>query len=109
MSEQRKTQRFDLKLPIELVKPGSEEVSQIGETRNLSSNGVLFNSVGKLRKGDPIEYLVTLPTQGEDTAVRLRCMGKVVRVVERDAPEGAVSRQPFTIAATLERHEFLRG
>jgi hypothetical protein len=108
VSEQRKNQRFELKLPIELVKAGGEGVPRIGETRNLSSGGVLFTSDGKLQKGDPIEYLVTLPTQGESPSLRLRCMGKVVRVDERDAPEMGASRYPFSIAATLERHEFLR-
>ena len=108
MSEQRKNQRFELKLPIELVKGSSEGTTQIGETRNLSSGGVLFTSDGKLQKGDSIEYMVTLPSNGGEPALRLRCMGKVVRVDERDLPESSSSRHPFSIAATLERHEFLR-
>jgi hypothetical protein len=108
VSEQRKNQRFELKLPIELVKAGGGENSQLGETRNLSSGGVLFTSDGRLQKGDPIEYLVTLPAQGTETGLRLRCMGKVVRVDERDTPDMGASRHGFSIAATLERHEFLR-
>ncbi|HEU0121967.1 MAG TPA: PilZ domain-containing protein [Bryobacteraceae bacterium] len=108
MSEQRKNQRFELKLPIELLRAGNDTVPQIGETRNLSSGGVLFTSNGKLQKGDPIEYLVTLPSAGDDAGLRLRCMGKVVRVDERETPEAGASRFPFAIAATLERHEFLR-
>jgi len=107
VSEQRKNQRFELKLPIELVRAGGEGVPQVGETRNLSSGGVLFTSDGKLQKGDPIEYLVTLPSQGEEVGLRLRCMGKVVRVDERET-EASAARHPFSIAATLERHEFLR-
>jgi hypothetical protein len=105
VSEQRKNQRFELKLPIELVKAGGDEKTHVGETRNLSSGGVLFTTEGKLQKGDPIEYMVTLPAQGTEAGLRLRCMGKVVRVDER---EGVSSRPPFSIAATLERHEFLR-
>jgi len=108
VSEQRKNQRFELKLPIELVRANGAEFPQVGETRNLSSGGVLFTSDGKLQKGDPIEYLVTLPAQGTEAGLRLRCMGKVVRVDERDAPEAGAARHPFSIAATLERHEFLR-
>lgn len=107
MSEQRKNQRFELKLPIELVKAGGDEIPQVGETRNLSSGGVLFTADGRLQKGDPIEYLVTLPSPGAE-GLRLRCMGKVVRVDEREVRESGASRHPFTIAATLERHEFLR-
>ncbi|MBI2685144.1 MAG: PilZ domain-containing protein [Acidobacteria bacterium] len=95
-------------MPIELVRAGSDGVPQAGETRNLSSGGVLFTSEGRLQKGDPIEYLVTLPSQGDETGLRLRCMGKVVRVDERDTPESGAPRHPYSIAATLERHEFLR-
>ena len=108
MSEQRKNRRFELKLPIELVKAGCAESPQVGETRNLSSGGVLFTAEGKLQKGDPVEYLVTLPAQGTEPGIRLRCMGKVVRVDEREAPAAGAARHPFSIAATLERHEFLR-
>lgn len=108
MSEQRKNQRFELKLPIELVKATGDEIPQLGETRNLSSGGVLFTANGRLQKGDPIEYMVTLPAVGSETGLRLRCMGKVVRVDEREARDTGVSRHPFAIAATLERHEFLR-
>lgn len=108
MSEQRKNQRFELKLPIELVRAGNDGLPHVGETRNLSSGGVLFTSDGKLQKGDPIEYLVTLPSKGPEPALRLRCMGKVVRVDEREMPEAGSSRHPFAIAATLERHEFVR-
>ena len=108
MSEQRKNQRFELKLPIELVKAGGAESPQVGETRNLSSGGVLFTAEGKLQKGDPVEYLVTLPAPGTEAGIQLRCMGKVVRVDERAAPQAGAARHPFSIAATLERHEFLR-
>ena len=108
MSEQRKNQRFELKLPIELVRAGNDANPQIGETRNLSSGGVLFTADGNLKKGDSIEYLVTLPVQGTEATLRLRCMGKVVRVDERGAQDSSSARYPFSIAATLERHEFLR-
>ncbi len=48
--------------------------------------------------GDPVEYLITLPVQGKgDHAVRLRCMGKIVR------------NESASAAATLERYEFVRG
>jgi hypothetical protein len=108
VSEQRRNQRFELKLPIELVRAGGNENPQLGETRNLSSSGILFTSDRTLQKGDPIEYVVTLPAPGSESVLRLRCMGKVVRVDARDVPEAGTSRDSFSIAATLERHEFLR-
>lgn len=96
--EQRRAQRFDLKLPLELVRGGAETLSQHGETKNLSSNGVLFQSEVVLRIGEPVEYFITLPTSsGAGVQVRIRCMGKVVRMVK-----------PSDVAATLERYEFVR-
>lgn len=97
--EQRKAQRFELRLPLELIRKGAQPLSEYGQTRNLSSVGVLFEADSTLKIGDPVEYLITLPSmpaQG-DTRVRLHCLGKVVRY----SPETGV-------AATLERYEFVR-
>ena len=97
--EQRKAQRFDLRLPVELVRGGSRSLSDVGETRNLSSVGVLFQSDARINVGDPVEYLITLPTapQNGDPAVRIHCLGKVVRFARKTE-----------VAATLERYEFVR-
>ena len=97
MTEQRKSRRFELKLPLEIVRAGSHPVNTTGETRNLSSSGVLFSLEMPLPIGESIEYIITLPVTREGgPAVRLRCMGKVVRHAESGA------------AATLERYEFVR-
>lgn len=109
MSEQRKTQRFEIQLPLELVRTGSEPVSRAGETRNMSSGGVLFTSEAEMPVGDPIEYLVTLPSAISGAPVRLRCMGKVIRSQGVQGLEEAAARRPFAIAATLERYEFIRS
>ena len=96
--EQRKARRFDLKLPFELIRSGAEPLSQHGETKNVSSAGVLFQSEADLHIGEPVEYVITLPTSppvGE--RVRLHCIGKVVRFARK-----------AEIAATLERYEFVR-
>lgn len=103
--EQRRNQRFELKLPIELIRAGGTVIPQVGETRNMSSGGVLFTCEGRLPEGVPIEYLVTLPASGAEPPLRLRCMGKVVRNEERPAEP---AKYPFSVAVTLERHEFLR-
>jgi hypothetical protein len=97
--EQRRSRRFELKLPVEVVRTGSIPTRKIGETRNLSSSGVLILTDARFPIGESIEYLITLPVRCEsgDPMVRLRCMGKIVR------QEGSGS------AATLERYEFLRG
>ena len=97
MTEQRKNQRFDLRLPIELVRSGAKP-KVAGETRNVSSSGVLFTAGHRVAVGEPIEYMITLPTAPDTRAtVRLRCMGTVLREERKSA-----------YAATLERYEFLR-
>jgi hypothetical protein len=97
--EQRKAQRFELKLPLELIRKGSQPLSEYGETRNLSSVGVLFEAGAALRIGEPVEYMITLPGTPEngDNKVRLHCLGKVVRFSQQTG-----------VAATLERYEFVR-
>lgn len=99
VSEQRRSRRFELKLPLELVRAGSRSVSCLGETRNVSSGGVLFNDPAEpIELGQPIEYMISLPTGKTMGDVRIRCMGKVVR---RDGENQG-------LAATLERYEFVR-
>lgn len=63
----------------------------------MSSTGVLFAAEGPVAVGDPVEYMITLPTGAEAGSVRLRCLGKIVRLGDADA------------AATLERYEFVRN
>jgi hypothetical protein len=102
--EQRRYQRFDLKLPLELVRAGSRVLRKTGVTRNLSSRGVLFTVESGLEVGASIEYIITLsesPTPG--APVQLRCMGKVVR---QHSPAGEPGQPSW--GATLERHEFVR-
>src|SRR5271166_3462894 len=98
MIEQRKHQRFDLKLPFVLIR-GETNHAPTGETKNVSSSGVLFTSPVPVEIGEPIEYFITFPrVPGSKSEVRLRCVGKVLR---GDAEE--------TFAATLERYEFIRA
>jgi len=95
--EQRKNQRFELRLPFEIIGGGRRAKSK-GETRNVSSAGVLFTLPAPIEVGESIEYLITFPkVPGSRVDVRLRCIGKVVRCAAESA-----------FAATLERYEFLR-
>ena len=97
MIEQRKNQRFELRLPFQIVS-SSVNVKTSGETKNMSSSGVLFTSAAPVPVGEPIEYVITFPkAPGTRSEVRLRCVGKVLR----EGPESA-------FAATLERYEFVR-
>ena len=95
--EQRKNQRFDLRLPFEILDDATKTKTK-GETRNVSSSGVLFTAKAPVEIGASIEYMITLPkAPGTRSDVRLRCIGKVVR-----------SEQSLRFAATLERYEFVR-
>ena len=103
IAERRKSTRFELRLPIELVREGNAGVSRTGETRNVSTSGVLFTSQSELPIGQPIEYAITLPTgKADGVTVRLHCMGKVVRT---ELIENGI---PARVAATLDRYEFVR-
>lgn len=97
VNEQRKSRRFDLSLPLELLRNGSAKVMESGETRNVSSSGVLFRSGAALEPGDILEYVITLPSPSQNMEVRLKCKGTVVR-----------SNAGTEAAATLDRWEFVR-
>lgn len=80
-----------------MLRSGRHAVLESGETKNVSSCGVLFRSTGHVDPGDVVEYAITLPSTSEGIEVRLRCKGKVVRRVTESE-----------VAATLERFEFVR-
>jgi len=104
--EQRRTRRFQLQLPLSIIRSGAERVQLAGRTRNISSSGVLFTTEREPDFGGPIEYVITL-THNEAQVVNLRCMGKIVRADRADPGQDGES-PPYRIAATLERYEFVR-
>ena len=97
--ERRQAPRFDLRLPLKLTRKSFQRVSEHGETRNISSKGVLFQTQSRMRVGELVEYIVTLPAASRRSGkkvVRLHCSGRVARWVESE------------VAATLERYKFVR-
>lgn len=105
MNDQRRSKRFDLKLPVEVIRPHHSPAHLVGETCNISSSGVLFKTDHPIDLGESLEYYVTLPTAPSPTErLRLRCVGKVVRVLSEahEAPPAHV------FAVTMERYEFMR-
>jgi hypothetical protein len=102
--EQRRTKRFEMELPVEIIRTGSSRVSTVGTTRNISSGGILFVGGKEMEVGGPVEYVVTL-TAGTGGIVHLRCMGKVLRQ-QKLAPDAAEEAAVF--AVSLERYEFMR-
>ena len=105
VNDKRRAQRFPITLPINLKveKLGGEEIEVI-QTRDVSSGGIYFEYESHLEVGTLLEFVLTLP--GEFTkgnSVRIRCMGKVVRVDKTSEQDNHVG-----IAATIERYEFVR-
>lgn len=74
--EQRKTKRFAMQLPLEIMRAGASPICRSAQIRNISSGGILFTCETEMDVGGSIEYVVTL-ANGTGTAVNLRCMGKV--------------------------------
>ena len=80
---------------------GNEKTVQ---TRNVSSSGVYFEFASPLDVGTALEFILTLPEQiTKGNAVRIKCVGKVVRVDQGKTEPGSLG-----VAATIERYEFLR-
>ena len=97
--EHRRSRRFELKLPVEVTRAGAERKLHAGETMNVSSGGILLAGEVDIPIGQSIEYYISLPTGSKSGDVRLRCMGKVLRK----------NNEMGTLAATLERYEFVRA
>lgn len=100
--EKRRARRFDLSLPVTMISSGAEKRPRVVQTKDISSSGIFLEFDEELRPGTKMEFVVTLP--GEITQagpVRLRCIGRVVRV-DRGTPKRA------GVAVSIERYEFLR-
>jgi hypothetical protein len=98
--EQRRTQRYKLELPLQILQVGEQKVSRSEQTRDICSGGVSFLSGDRVDVGGRIEYVVTLT--GNTPPVRIRCLGKVLRIQKPDDSE------KYEVAVTMERYQFVR-
>jgi len=104
-TEKRRAKRFPMRLPVAIKVEPAKNVKQEVETRDVSSSGVYFEFGGALEVGVNLEFLLTLPEPiTKSSPVRIRCIGKVVRVDKTPAGEAG----HVGIAATIERYEFVR-
>jgi len=101
--EQRRTQRYKLELPLQIVQVGDQRVNRTEKTRDISSGGVCFLSPNDVEVGGRIEYLITL--SGSNPPVRIRCLGKVLRSMQ---PSASADVTEFEVAVTMERYQFVR-
>lgn len=93
--------RFGLQFPIETIRVGNEALALRGVTENVSSRGVLFNSPSPIAVGEIVEFSMDL-SNGLGTGVNLRCAGSVLRSEIQDSGR-------CSVAATIERHAYLRS
>jgi hypothetical protein len=93
-----------LQLPLRIVQVGDQKVDREEKTRDISSGGVCFLSPIEIEVGGRIEYLITL--SGSTPPVRIRCLGKVLRSNQPEAPS---HKREFEVAVTMERYQFVRA
>ena len=104
-TDKRRARRFPMQLPVSIKPEHSKNNPQTVQTRDVSSSGIYFEFETPMTVGTSVEFLMTLPeplTKG--TPVRIRCIGKVVRV----EPDSKSNHSQVGIAATIERYEFVR-
>jgi len=103
-AERRGEQRFPLRLPVVVksIHDGIQEESSL--TRDISARGAFFYLEGKLAEGTPVELILTLPAEITLTdSIRVRCKGKVVRVV------GTINGGKTGVAAVIDQYDFATG
>jgi hypothetical protein len=99
--ERRAAQRFDLQQPISVRLAGNESEA-CGFTQNLSARGALFQTDLPMAEADAMEITLVMPsmiTLAEN--MRVRCRGKVLRVLSSAVGTGSI------VAVQLEGYEFL--
>ena len=104
-SDKRRARRFSMTLPVAVKIEEITGQPKPVHTRDVSSSGVYFEFAAPLDVGTALEFVLTLPEQiTKGSAVRIKCVGKVVRVDRgKSEEEGSLG-----VAATIERYEFLR-
>jgi hypothetical protein len=122
--ERRVGQRFPFSLPVSFRT--TTGIEGLGFTQDLSSRGVYFLTAALLREGDQIELTLTMPSEitlGE--SMRVRCRGRVLRIVNpaakapkisddipgeiaspRSAPSPAAEAK-ISVAVLLEGYDYL--
>jgi hypothetical protein len=102
--ERRTEERYSLRLPVIVRSLDNGTREQTCVTHDVSARGAFFHLESKLPEGAAIEMVLTLPSELTLTeSLRVRCRGKVVRVIE-SAPGTAVG-----VAAVIEQYDLTPG
>lgn len=99
--ERRAAQRFDFQLPVSIRLTGSDREAG-GFTQDLSARGAFLYTDCAVSEAAQVELTLVMPSEITLTEkMRVRCRGRVVRVVP------ATSRSRIGVAVQVEGYEFL--
>jgi hypothetical protein len=105
--ERRMGQRFAFNLPVSL-RGVSTQAEGLGFTQDVSSRGVfLFTDMG-INEGCEIELTLRMPSEitlGE--AIRVRCKGRVLRVIRPRENEAESAETKLGVAVCLNGYDYL--
>lgn len=105
--ERRVGQRFAFLLPLSF-RQASTSVEGVGFTQDVSSRGVFFFTEAALEEGAEIELTLKMPSEitlGE--SMRVRCRGRILRIVKPSATSGAGSERKIGVAVRFDGYEYL--
>jgi PilZ domain-containing protein len=82
-SDMQSAARFPLQLPVEFHSPQGDHA---GQTRNISANGVLFQTDEEVPIGAAVEFSICMPAQvlGTTSSVVVNCRGRAVRCFQEN-------------------------
>ncbi len=101
MKERRRAPRVPAKLPIELRLPGQKSAF-VGETINLSVNGIYFKSEYFMEEGTKLPILLKLPEEGASGACSIAPEGIVVRCLPEEEEPAAKSYEIACFFMSIE-------
>src|ERR687883_633688 len=88
--ERRSCQRFDFQVPVSLRVNGTE-VDEAAFTQDLSARGTFLYTDCGVEVGSDVQLTLMMPSEIPlAESMRVRCRGKVLRVVHRDAVKNRV-------------------
>jgi hypothetical protein len=98
--ERRASQRFDFHLPV-TIRPEGSDLEGSGFTQDISAGGAFLYTEFQVEAGSRVEITLVMPSEitlAEN--MRVRCRGRVVRLMPADGGKTGVAVQ-------LEGYEFL--
>jgi hypothetical protein len=92
--------RFPLQLPVELHSQTGEHE---GQTRNISANGVLFQTDTEIPVGSAVEFNISMPAGvlGTSADVVVNCHGRCVRCFQEN--------QSFWVGVVIDEYGLQRA